>query len=73
MTKEVGQWGGVNVGGFSWPIEHRWSKTVHNSISTDINCAFSCYPTITGRGKGGWADIPGFDDQTYRLAITHLA
>jgi len=47
ITKEVGRLGGLNAGSFSRPIEQRWSITVHNSISADINCAFSYYLTHT--------------------------
>jgi len=50
ITKEVGWLGGTNVGGFSRPIEQRWSITVHNSISDYINCSFSCYQTSVLRG-----------------------
>jgi len=38
--------GGLNVGGFREPTEQRRSITVHNSISTGINCAFSRYLTV---------------------------
>jgi len=46
ITKEVGQPDSVNVGSFSWPTEQRWSISVHNSISADINCRFWCYLTV---------------------------